>query len=157
MRDFQRQRNYTAEWATGDLIDMALKVPGRAVTFKGSTVVLNGEERFANIDEVEAYLTRAMFHPGVVARFGARRVPRISERRQKNAHYSLVDGIVLPQGRMWAFRELVVLHELAHYLAPGGHGPEWADAFLYLIEQMMSAEIAWVHRVNMHESGVVTA
>ena len=76
------------------------------------------------------------------------------------AHYERDDAgatIAVPQGRaVWALRELVVLHEIAHHLDGGDppHGPAFVDTFCELAGVVMGPEVAHVLRGVYAKEGV---
>ena len=60
-------------------------------------------------------------------------------------------------GSAWALRELVILHELAHHLAPDieiAHGGSFVDRLLTLVDGVVGPEAALLLRVTMLDVGV---
>lgn len=146
MPDHQKQRAYRAEWLFTDLLD----TPSDMITFMGSTLPIPAERRFGHFDHVVAY---------VQARWPGVRV-QVKPRMHRRAHTrgNLI-SIPDPERGRWAWREAVILHEVAHYLAPGGHGPRWAGAYIDLVTEHMGDTAGWIlsslyhqHNVN-HERG----
>ncbi len=104
---------------------------GRVRAF-GSPWVLETQARFGSVPEVQRYVDAVLGHLGV------QRPVTIRERRgATRAHYEPDGVIALPPERIggqWALQEVVVLHELAHHLAPGQlHGPGFRAAMLRLL------------------------
>jgi putative metallohydrolase (TIGR04338 family) len=58
-------------------------------------------------------------------------------------------------GGRWAMRELVVLHELAHHLAPdAGHGAAFAAQLLELVDELVGVEAAFLLRSTFLDVGI---
>ncbi|MEP6560217.1 MAG: TIGR04338 family metallohydrolase, partial [Nakamurella sp.] len=60
-------------------------------------------------------------------------------------------------GSGWALRELVILHELSHHLAPEievAHGGKFVDRMLALVDGVIGPEAAFLLRVTMADVGV---
>ena len=72
------------------------------------------------------------------ARFGERHI-RVEAGRNGGVAY----GNRITLG-VWARQETVILHEIAHCVAPRGikHGAEYAGVFMFLVKQMLGAEAA---------------
>ena len=63
-------------------------------------------------------------------------------------------------GSGWALRELVILHELAHHLAPDievAHGGAFVDRMITLVDGVIGPEAALLLRVTMADVGVQTS
>ncbi len=130
---------------------------GRTVDVLGVPLTLPPEARFACIDSVQAYADRVL-GPGAV---------RVRARRgESGAHYESGPAgpvIAVPAGHdgAWALRELVVLHELAHHLAPddagGAHGPSFTATLIDLAARVMGPEAGLALRIVYTESGVVVS
>ena len=63
------------------------------------------------------------------------RVVVARSRSRRFAGYALTG--VTPEMRLSSLRESVILHELAHTVAGGDHGPPFVDALLALVRQQM--------------------
>ena len=156
-RDFQRSKVYSSEFVLRDLLAQAKSSQNPIVTVAGITVTLPPEAKFGSLESSQDYGDRVLSHPAVKDCFpwvgsnvGVRR-----RRGVTKAHYSRMGReIAIPDQVDWAMRELVVLHEIAHHLSPGGHGPEFADAFLTLLGAVMGPEVALVLRVIYDDNGV---
>jgi putative metallohydrolase (TIGR04338 family) len=76
------------------------------------------------------------------------------------AHYEFgAATIAVPvRGRAWALRELVVLHELAHHLAPRGdaapHGPGFCRTYLELVDEIIGPEASFLLGTSFHACAV---
>jgi putative metallohydrolase (TIGR04338 family) len=153
--DRQRSKVYAAEtrlhWLSGN---------GGTVELPGMVLQLEPEARFGDLDSIGGYVRRVLAHPAVVARFGEH--PPIAVRHRRGhtaAHYEERDRTiaVYTQGTRWAMRELVVLHEIAHALAPSdGHGPDFAATMLELVDAVIGPQTALALRVLYGDAGVTT-
>ena len=140
---------------------------GGVVDFFGSRLDVPVQRRFADLATVQAYADHLLAVPAVRAAYPAAGPVRVRERRgQGRAHYEPGSAVVaIPMRSLWAGREAVVLHELAHHLAcssgvpadPGGrrwHGPEFRDAMLCLVEQALGEPAALLLRAGYDAAGV---
>lgn len=158
MRDSQRSKVYAAQNVLHWLYESAEATGNPVVTVNGVTVTLPPEARFACVQSMQDYITKVMHLPPIEAY--KRFTPVIRERKgTTKAHYQS-GTIAIPihrQGR-WAQRELVLLHELAHHLAPGDqHGPTFVSTFLTLLGAVMGPEVELVARMVFIDNGVKTA
>lgn len=150
MRDYQRQRVYDAEHVLGQFFTRAVESDNPVVTVQGITLTLPPEGRFGSVESIQGYVNRVLTHPAVKAQYPWV-APNVTVRRRKGttaAHYSRMgQEIAIPDETNWALRELVVLHEIAHHLAPGAHGPRYTNTYLGLLEVIMGPEVALVLRI----------
>lgn len=74
-------------------------------------------------------------------------VDRIVVGRSRSRHWAgyAVTGGAVPEVRLSSPREAVLLHELAHCVAGGDHGPPFVDALLELVR----------HRMGFHAFGAL--
>jgi putative metallohydrolase (TIGR04338 family) len=154
-RDTQRAKVYAAEEFVRTLFDRAAERGNRVVEFFGTQLTLPPEGRFGSVAAVQRYVDEVLAH------VGADRPLTVRARRGVTAaHYERFDDgatIAVPDRRsMWALRELVVLHEVAHHLsdAQPPHGPEFVAKFCELAEAVMGPEVAHVLRVVYAKEGV---
>jgi putative metallohydrolase (TIGR04338 family) len=158
-RDYQQKRVYESEFFLRELFTNAVKSENPVVTIAGITVTLPPEAKFGSVESIRAYVDRVLTHPAVKEAFPWV-APNVAVRRRKGvakAHYSrLHREIAIPDQVDWAMREVVVLHEVAHHLAPGGHGPAFTDAFLTVLGAVMGPEVALVLRVIYDDNKVDT-
>lgn len=159
MRDNQRSKVYAAQNILHWLFDSAVQTGNPMVTVNGVTVTLPPESRFACVDSIQVYVTRVMQMSSIASQY-KRFTPVVRERKgTKKAHYQ-GGTIAIPLSRegKWAQREMVILHELAHHLAPGaGHGPEFVSAFLTLLGVVMGPEAELVARMVFIDNEVQTS
>lgn len=159
-KDSQRGRVYEAENALHWLYNGVEQTGNPVVTVNGVTVTLPPEAKFANVDSIQTYVNRVMALPGVVHQFGHRPPPRVRERRGSTKAHYCAGVIAIPMDRLgkWAQRELVVLHELAHHLAPGdGHGPRFVSASLVLFGAALGPEVELIGRMIYADNEVKTS
>ncbi len=127
---------------------------GGSATFMGSTLTMPVERRFGDIGSVRRYLLRVR-----ECAWGYPEVPAPAVRLRKGhtrAHWSN-DVIAVPDGigaKGWAMREVVVLHEYAHHVTwhihrVTGHGPQFQEVYLGLLENAIGAEASFVLRASL--------
>lgn len=170
-RDSQRALVYEAEQLVRNMFDRADKTGSRTVELIGSEVTLPVERRFASIESIQDYIDRVLALDWVRRRWERASVPVHVRARAGNnaAHYeSDCAAIAVPEyrsGTAWAFRELVVLHELAHHLDPmhpddpgarvaPAHGPEFLHRYLELVSEVVGPEAGFVLRATLSAAGV---
>lgn len=124
------------------------------VQFFGSTLTLPVERRFGDLDGVRRYLSelrgRNWGHPDVPE-------PKVRLRKGHTRATWEAGTIALPDGigaRGWAMREVVVLHEYAHHVTwhrygMTGHGEQFQQVYLDLLDNAVGAEAAFVVRVGL--------
>jgi putative metallohydrolase (TIGR04338 family) len=158
--DPQRARVYEAEGALAAMIDRRADFPV-AVAF-GSRVVIPDDRKFGDLASVQRYVD-AVLALGWV-RDAAPRRARLPVRVRARAGATRAEydparlTIAVPPhhvGGRWAMRELVILHELAHHLAPqAGHGPPFVAMFLRLVEDLLAPEAGFLLRCALSDAGV---
>lgn len=161
-RDSQRSRVYAAEEFVRTLFDRAAQHSSRTIDFFGAQLTLPPEGRFASIPSVQRYVDDVLVLPAVAARWPEPGPLSVRPRRAASAaHYENLDdtGIIAVPDRDaadWAMRELVLLHEIAHHLTPGGpaHGPDFIATFCELAALVMGPEVGHVLRVVYAKEGV---
>lgn len=160
-RDFQRSRVYDAEHLVHRIFDRSAEFP--VIEVAGSHLTLPVERRFGSIDAVQRYV-EAVLALGWVGRTWARASLPVTVRERSGAaqaHYQRAGAVMAVPGHRagsgWALRELVILHELAHHLAPGveiAHGGLFVDRLLELVDGVIGPEAALLLRVTMLDVGV---
>lgn len=160
-RDAQRAKVYAAEEFVRTMFDRAAERANPVVDFFGTQLTLPPEARFGSVDSVAAYVDDVLAHPAVRERWPAATPLRVRPRRGVTAaHYERTGAaatIAVPEGRsVWALRELVILHEVAHHLSDADppHGPEFVAVYTELVGVVMGAEVAHVLRVIYANEGV---
>jgi len=169
-RDTQRSKVYDAERLVRAMFDNANSSSRREVQIHGSTLTLPIERRFASTESVQDYVDRVLALNWVQRTWPEAKSPVTVRRRagQRAAHYEPTTAtIAVPPGKPgedWAMRELVILHELAHHLAPQApngahsssdspHGPAFLGRLLTLVSELIGAEAAFVLRSTLHDCG----
>ena len=161
MRDQLRSRVYAAELQVRAAIERA--AGGEGVDFFGSMLPAPQERRFGSLEEVDSYLQRVLTEPRAVSAFGPLPAPGVRLRAgEAEAHYEFGRAVIaLPAASDWAWRELVVLHELAHHVtalnSPGtaSHGPEFAAVYCQLVEWELGGAAGLLLRAALDGEGVV--
>ncbi|GAY18817.1 TIGR04338 family metallohydrolase [Mycobacterium sp. shizuoka-1] len=161
-RDSQRSRVYAAEEFVRTVFDRAAQHSSRTIDFFGTSLTLPPEGRFASMESVQRYVDEVLALPAVTARWPVTGPLRVRPRRAAGAaHYESADGtgvIAVPDrdSADWAMRELVLLHEIAHHLAPAGpaHGRDFVATFCELVGLVMGPEAGHVLRVVYAKEGV---
>jgi len=161
-KDSQVGRVYDAEHLVHRIFDRSAEFP--IVEIAGSRVAVPVERRFASVESVQTYVDAVLRLNWVIATWPRAKVPvRVRSRAgQAAAHYEFDTAVIAvppsSRGSAWAMRELVVLHELAHHLAPPGsdpaHGSDFVDRLLTLVEEVIGAEAAFLLRVTFLDCGV---
>ncbi|MFC8381566.1 TIGR04338 family metallohydrolase [Nocardia sp. NPDC057272] len=163
-RDSQRAKVYDGEQLVRGVFDRAEEFGHRTVDVYGSQLTLPVERRFASVESVQSYADKVLALNWVRAQWERATVSiRVRARGgAAAAHYepeSAVLAVPLHTGSTaWALRELVVLHELAHHLAPDSaqapHGPEFCSRYVELVDGVIGPEAALLIRTTFAGCGV---
>lgn len=160
-RDGNRSKFYETE----QLIFRLMERPGggaHTVELAGTTITVPAEAKFGSVESVQRYVDRVLGTDSVAQAFDRAAVP-VSVRDRKSsraAHYTAATAeIAVPaaSGNRWAMRELVILHEVAHHLAPSGgpaHGPQFVQTLITLVGLVLGPETALVYRVLLSDAGL---
>lgn len=148
MRDTDRHKVYEAGWE----LEKILELPRTTIELCGSTFLVPDERKFGQVADIQRFVDAALEH------VGSKRPVHVRVRKgQAKAHYQLGE-IAIPEQRRWAMREAVVLHELAHHLAPGqAHGPEFRKQFVNLLDTVLAPEAGQMLRFLYWERGLEIA
>lgn len=148
---------YAAEDQWAALLDR-----GGAVDFFGSRLDLPMQRRFGDLAAVRAYCDHVLALPGVRRAYPDAGPIRVRGRAgAARAHYEASTAtIALPVDATWAARESVVLHELAHHLAPPSpgdvHGVVFRAAMCLVVEEALGSPAALVLRAGYEGAGLRT-
>lgn len=144
--------------------DRADEFGHRTVEVYGSQLTLPVERRFASVESVQTYVDKVLALNWVRAQWERAAVSiRVRARGgAAAAHYeptAAVLAVPLHTGATaWALRELVVLHEIAHHLAPdpeqAPHGPEFCTRYAELVDGAIGPEAALLIRTTFAGCGV---
>lgn len=162
-RDSQRAAVYAAEGQVGRILDRSGEFP--VVEVAGSHITLPVERHFGDIPSVQRYVDAILALSWVLRTWpksAARPITVRARRGSLKAHYE-PDGAVIavPPARgtdVWAMRELVVLHEVAHHLgAPHDltHGPAFTGRMLTLVNEVLGPEVALLLRISLTDQGAI--
>lgn len=132
-----------------------------AVTLHGCTVTVPVERRFAELADVQRYVDLVLALNWVRARY-PRAAESITVERSKKINIADCGSGVMrvnPDHSRWAMRETVILHEVAHHLAPLGsaHDVEFRTTYLHLLEELVGPEAAFLMRSNYTDQGLKVA
>ncbi|MFD6398545.1 TIGR04338 family metallohydrolase [Nocardia sp. NPDC060249] len=163
-RDNQRAKVYDGEQLVRRAFDRADEFGHRTVEVYGSQLTLPVERRFASVESVQTYVDKVLALNWVRAQWERAAVSiRVRARGgAAAAHYeptTAVLAVPLHTGSTaWALRELVVLHEIAHHLAPepehAPHGPEFCTRYVELADGVIGPEAALLIRTTFAGCGV---
>ena len=145
----------------------ALMDRGGTVDFFGSRIDLPTQRRFGDIGSIRQYVDAVLALGPVVDQVPDAGPVAVRERSgQTRAHYEPgTCTIAIPVRTMWAARESVILHEIAHHLACGAmragsrrawHGPDFRRTLCALVEAVMGEQAALVLRAGYEAAGLRT-
>jgi putative metallohydrolase (TIGR04338 family) len=128
----------------------------------GSRVPVPDDRKFGDIPSVQRYVDAVLGLDWVHAVAPDRAAEPVRVRARAGAtkaeYEHATRTIAVPPHRVggrWAMRELVILHELAHHLAPeDGHGPPFVAMLLRLVEELVGPEAAFLLRSTLLDAGV---
>lgn len=153
IRDNQKSRHYAAERFLYDA--------GRTIIKSGSKNLPDTKfnlTKESSIYDCQSYLNIICGQYWFRQRFGTRQIYVQSGRGggQAYGNYKITLGT-------WARNEAIILHELAHCLAPSNvkHGAEFAGIFLFLVKNAFGADVTKqlresykTHRVRYNNSAI---
>ncbi|WP_028475826.1 TIGR04338 family metallohydrolase [Nocardia sp. CNY236] len=165
VRDTQRAQVYDAEHLVRGVFDRADQHRTRTIELYGSQVTLPIERRFASVESVQDYVCKVLALHWIRLRWHRAAVPvRVRARNGTTAaHYEGERAVIaVPThtgASVWALRELVVLHELAHHLEPAPatvapHGSEFCCRYIDLVDGIVGPEAGLLLRTTMLGCGV---
>ena len=155
---------YSAEDQWSSVLDR-----GGVVEFFGSRMDIPLQRRFADVASVQAYVDEVLDGEAVRSAYPRAGGVRVRERKgQRRAHYEIETAtLALPLRELWAGRESVILHELAHHLSCSDgvpadragrrwHGPEFRAAMLILATEVLGEPAALLLRAGYDEAGAAS-
>jgi putative metallohydrolase (TIGR04338 family) len=142
----------------------AVLARGGVFDFHGSTLALPPEYRFSSLEHVQMYVNRVLAFGPVIDRFGKLLpVQVVPYRGFRHAEYRAPNQIAIPvKDALWAMRELVVCHEIAHHIDyhcyhTAGHGPTFRTALIDLVRMVIAPEAALLLQTEFSDSGLSLA
>lgn len=158
MPDKEKQATYDGEHIVTRMMTLANQEDGpRQVTVIGVKLAVPVEYRFASVESIQCYVDKVLAHPGVRETWPLVRPITVRARKgNRKAHYEHGGVIAIPMDLgSWACRELVVLHEIAHHLAPGhGHDVTFRRAMHTLARLIMAPEVSLILQMVWHQQGL---
>ncbi len=140
---------------------------GGVVDFFGSRMDVPQQRRFADIASVRTYVDAVLALPAIAEGYPDAGPVQVRERAgQGRAHYDpATTTIAVPMRQLWAGRESVVLHELAHHVSCSTgvpvdrmghrwHGTEFREAMLALVVAVLGEQAALLLRAGYDAAGV---
>ena len=140
---------------------------GGPVDFFGSRIDVPLQRRFADAQAVQRYVDDVLTRDAVRLAYPSAGAVAVREREgQGRAHYEPTSQtIAIPLRTLWAGREAVVLHEVAHHLAcsDGGpperthrrwHGSEYLAAMQLVVTEVLGEAAALLLRAGYDAAGV---
>lgn len=129
---------------------------GGLVEVYGSTIYVEPcERKFAREEDAQAYVNLVFdwLEMGDPPRV------KVDRRMTKSARYIRSNNTIrvgdhVPGGFSWGLREVVLLHEMAHAITPGGHDTTFCNALVHLVSRCMSPEIGLLLTKLYRENGV---
>jgi putative metallohydrolase (TIGR04338 family) len=161
-RDTQKQKVYDAEYLVRDILTSMDTTDVRTFDFYGSSLVVPIERKFGDLEGVQRYVNAVLALNWVRDTWEHATLP-ITVRARKGVRFAqyfpLVSVMAVPphkRGNSWAMREIIILHETAHHLAPRGehHGPEFTGIFLRLVTEIIGQEVGLLLTDAYQNSGV---
>ena len=150
---------YGAEFLLRDVLDVASEGDG-TYEFRGMHLTMPVEYKFGELDHIQRYVN-AVINGGILSTGSNHSTVRVVEgsaNLRKKAYYRTGrNQIVLPQRDKgsWAWREVVVLHEIAHHLTPGHeHDEVFASCLAELLEQQIGPEAGLIYRVTLDRNNI---
>lgn len=134
----------------------------RSKVYKAEQVIRETGEKFETVKEVERYLETVKKKAFIARRYGTELNKceiRVEDGRGCKRAFGGYYGIVLPK---WARKESVILHEVAHLIQyrkykkydVEGHGWEFCDIFLNLVQGMLGKETRDILQKSFKENKV---
>lgn len=148
---------YRAEWNLGSILKNSTE-DSRTATVGGATLVVPNEYKFGHIDTIRDYVNRVIdrVNADLGTTFTHVTVTEGRSNLCKKAYYR-AGQITIPQKGKgeWAWRQTVVLHEVAHHLTPGhGHDSVFTGMLAYLFDEFIGAEAGFMYRVLLSHEGI---
>jgi SprT-like family. len=164
-RDTHRSAVYSVEDALGRQLDR-----GGTVEFFGSTLTLPIERRFADVASMQRFVDSVLsvidpYLPPVTVRERASASKAHYEHPRTDRLAAIAVPLQLIDGRRWAARESVLLHEIAHHVThhddrargEAAHGPTFCAHLISLHARVIGPESALLLRASFDSAGIPVA
>ena len=150
---------YGAEFFLRDALDVAGEGDG-TFELRGMHLTMPTEYKFGELDHIQRYVNAVIKDYNLSTGSNHKPVWVVEGRAnlRKKAYYKTGQGeIVLPKRDKgsWAWRQVVVLHEVAHHLTSGhGHDEVFASCLAHLLEEHIGPEAGLVYRVMLDKNNI---
>lgn len=152
MTDPDRIATYACEFTLRDMLKVS------QVHVHGVTVDIPVERNFATIENIQAYVDKVLALNWVRAAYPRATNPLKVVKKPKGANNADCGGgvmrVPINSENRWALREIVILHEMAHHLAPGGHAEAFRTCFAWLVSEIIAPEAGWLLRTLFWDNGL---
>ena len=158
--DRNASKVYQVEFALRDILDVCSEGDKTYRGIAGMQLTMPVEYKFGELDHIQRYANAVIrdYNSRHDTRHKKVRVVEGRKSLHKKAYYTHGMGrITLPQrdSGSWAWRQTVVLHEIAHHLAPcQGHGVEFAEVMLDLLENYVGLQAGLVYVILLDKEGI---
>lgn len=145
MRDGDKAKVYAAEGIVQGMLDR-----GGVVQIHGSTLVLEPETRFGNLDAVRTFVAGVQASPWYRERYPDAEPLTVRQRRgAMRGHYEPDTSTIALHdnervGVAFAMRALYVLHEMAHHVTRDHHGPDFRREYVEHVRQVIGETVAFI-------------
>lgn len=165
--DIQRLKVYQAEQFVAKILEQAKKTNTYTLKVAGKNLILPREKYFTTLGQITDYVNYQVLNdPQVVYRYGLRDYLKIRKRKgNMAAHFEIKNGepcLAFPINELttsWAQRELVILHEVTHYLLmeqTSNHDSWFVKTFGELVQIMLGDEVYFLFKYAFEQNGVAT-
>jgi len=154
-----KEKIYQVEFALRDILDVANE-GDRTYRIAGMELTMPVEYKFGELDHIQKYANAVIrdYNGRHDTRHNKVRVVEGRKSLHRKAYYThSMARITLPQRDRgsWAWRQVVVLHEIAHHLAScHGHGVEFARVMLDLLENYVGPQAGLVYMILLDKEGI---
>jgi len=158
--DRDASKVYQVEFALRDILDVCSEGDKTYRGIAGMQLTMPAEYKFGELDHIQRYANAVIrdYNSRHDTRHGKVRVVEGRKSLHRKAYYTHGMGrITLPQrdSGSWAWRQTVVLHEVAHHLAPcQGHGEGFAEVMLDLLENYVGLQAGLVYVILLDKEGI---
>ena len=158
--DRDASKVYQVEFALQDILDVCSEGDNTYRGIAGMQLTMPVEYKVGELDHIQRYANAVIRDYNGRHDTRHKKVRVVEGRRSlhKKAYYTHGMGrITLPQrdSGSWAWRQTVVLHEIAHHLAPcPGHGVEFAEVMLDLLENYVGLQAGLVYVILLDKEGI---